>query len=106
MEVQLTKYDNLVRIQLSITNDKTDKEVAFENGQVDYITAVSKDGEISFQGVMIRDEQEKDTGYFYVPEGKEYSISIYSNKNYVETAVRPAQYNENEKVSVTVLSIE
>ena len=106
LEVQLTKYDNLVRIQLSITNDKTGKEVAFENGQVDYITAVSKDGEISFQGVMIRDEQEKDTGYFYVPEGKEYSISIYSNKNYVETVGRPAQYNENEKVSVIVSSIE
>ncbi|MGN1205733.1 MAG: Ig domain-containing protein [Eubacterium sp.] len=106
LEVQLTKYENLVRIQLSLTNDKTDNKVAYEDGQVDYITAVSTDGEVSFEGVMVRDQQEKDTGYFYVPEGKEYNISVYSDKNYVETATRPAQYNENEKVSITVLSIE
>lgn len=105
LTVNYTTYDNLIRINLVLSNKGKDT-VAFEKGQLDYVTAVSTDGTVSYEGYVLRDSAEDDAGYFYVPAGKEYTITVYSDKNYVESKQQAAQSKESESVYVVCQAIE
>ena len=100
--VQLRNLEDLVRINLYISNYNTD----FEIGQVDYVVAVSKDGTVKNDGVFERSKQKEDSGSFYVPRNKEYVLYVYSNGAIVGEQVVPAQTKENEDVFVNCIKIK
>ncbi len=105
LTVYFTVYDNLVRINLILSN-KGEGGPAFEEGQLDYVTAISEDGTVSHDGCVLREQAEDDSVYFYVPKGKAYTITVYSDKNYVSASSQVAQYNEEENIYVTCQKIE
>ncbi len=97
LTVNFTTYDNLVRINLVLSN-KGEGGAAFTKGQLDYVTAESDDGTVSYDGYIFRSKVEDDASYFYVPKGKAYKITVYSDKNYVVSESKIAQYNESENI--------
>lgn len=105
LTVAFTVYDNLVRINLVLSNKGTDG-AAFTAGQLDYITAVSEDGTVSYDGIFLREKADDDAGYFYVPKGKAYTITVYSDKNYVTSESKVAQYNESESIYLTCQAVQ
>ncbi len=100
--VQLRNLEDLVRINLYISNYNTD----FEIGQVDYVVAVSKDGTVKNDGVFERSQQKEDSGSFYVPRNKAYVIYVYSNGAIVGEQVVTAQTKEDEDVFVNCNKIK
>ena len=102
MTVQLKNLDDLIRINLILSNYDSN----FEIGQVDYIVAVSKDGTVKNEGIFVRNSKEKDAGYFYVPRDKEYMIYIYSNGTLVTKEEKTAQAKENETIRVSCEPIQ
>ena len=62
------------------------------------MTAESDDGTVSYDGYIFRSKVEDDASYFYVPKGKAYKITVYSDKNYVVSESKIAQYNESENI--------
>ena len=100
--VQLRNLEDLVRINLYISNYNTD----FEIGQVDYVVAVSKDGTVKNDGVFERSKQKEDSGSFYVPRNKAYVIYVYSNGAIVGEQVVTAQTKEDEDVFVNCNKIK
>lgn len=105
LTVAFTVYENLVRINLVLSNKGTNG-VAFKAGQLDYVTAVSEDGTVSYDGIFFRKQADDDAGYFYVPKGKAYTITVYSDKNYVTSESKVAQYNESESVYLTCQAVQ
>lgn len=102
LQVELQSYEDLVRIQLYLTNTND----TFAKGQVDYVVATSADGSVSKDGVFIRSSKTSDSGYFYVPRNQLYTISVYSNDTVVKVEERAAQTAENEKIYLTCQTIE
>ena len=100
--VQLRNLEDLVRINLHISNHNED----FEKGQVDYVVAVSTDGTVKNDGVFERSKQKEDSGRFYVPRNKEYVIYVYSNGAIVGEQIVTAQTKENENVFVNCIKIK
>lgn len=107
--VNFTVYDNLVRINLTLSNAESSNgmgDLAYYNGQVDYITAESVDGSVFYDGVSVRDSVTNDSGSFYVPKGKAYVIKVYSHNNVVGvSATLTAQYNDTESVDITCRAV-
>lgn len=101
--VQPKRYDNLVRITLRLNNYNDD---TFEDGQVDYVVAVSDDGTVSYDGVFERQQQKEDEGTFMVPKNKAYKIYVYSNDTQVGVVEKATQSEENATVTVNCEKIK
>ncbi len=103
IKVPMMVYDDLVRIQLIITNRNDD---SFAAGQIDFITVRSADGKIYRYGYTERTKQKEERVAFYVPKNQQYTVSVYSSDSCVGIESVATQSKEDEEISVTCNEIK
>lgn len=103
IKVPMLVYDDLVRIQLIITNRNDD---SFAAGQIDFITVESADGKIYRYGYTQRTKQKEEVVAFYVPKNQSYTVNVYSSDSQVGETKVASQSKENEEIDVTCQDIK
>lgn len=103
IKVPMLVYEDLVRIQLIITNRN---DSSFAAGQIDFITVQSADGKVYRYGYTARTKQKEEVVAFYVPKNQLYTVSVYSNDSQVGETTVTSQSKENEEIDVTCQEIK